>query len=65
VRASGLDIRSAAAVSQPRSPAAFLIPWLSESPSPKEADVKKCRFDEAQIIGVLREHEAGKPTAMV
>ena len=36
---------------------------MSESPSPKETDVKKSRFNEAQIIGVLREQEAGSPTA--
>jgi len=29
---------------------------------PKEADVKKSRFTEAQIIGVLREQEAGGTT---
>jgi putative transposase len=28
----------------------------------KETDVKKSRFTEAQIIGGLREHEAGSPT---
>ena len=27
----------------------------------KETDVKKSRFNEAQIIGVLREQEAGSP----
>jgi putative transposase len=29
---------------------------------PKETDVKKSRFTEAQIIGVLREQEAGGTT---
>jgi putative transposase len=38
---------------------------LSESPSSKETDVKKSRFTEAQIIGVLREQEAGSPTGEV
>ncbi len=38
---------------------------MSESPSPKETDVKKSRFNEAQIIGVLREQEAGSATADV
>lgn len=28
---------------------------------PDETDVKKSRFNEAQIIGVLREQEAGEP----
>jgi hypothetical protein len=32
---------------------------LSESPSSKETDVKKSRFNETQIIGVLREQEGG------
>jgi putative transposase len=32
---------------------------------PKETDVKKSRFNEAQIIGVLREQESGSPTAEV
>ncbi|WP_271164698.1 transposase [Brevundimonas intermedia] len=31
----------------------------------KETDVEKIRFNEAQIIGVLREQEAGSPTAEV
>ncbi|QOG07117.1 transposase [Aureimonas sp. OT7] len=31
----------------------------------KETDVKKSRFNDAQIIGVLREQEAGRPTAEV
>jgi len=31
----------------------------------KETDVKESRFNEAQIIGVLREQEAGSPTAEV
>jgi len=38
---------------------------LSESPSSKEADVKKSRFKDTQIIGVLRKQEAGNPTAEV
>lgn len=32
---------------------------------PKETDVRKSRFSEAQIIAVLREHEAGTATTEV
>ena len=38
---------------------------MSESPSTEDTDTKKSRFDEAQIIGALREQEAGSPTADV
>lgn len=36
-----------------------------ESVNLKEADIKKSRFTEAQIIGMLREQEAGGATAGV
>ena len=38
--------------------------WLRVRRS-EETDVKKSRFNEAQIIGVLREQGAGRPTAEV
>jgi len=31
-------------------------------PASKETTVKKSRFSESQIVGVLKEHEAGTPT---
>jgi putative transposase len=47
----------------------FWLTWPLSDPSicvrvrqPKETDVKKSRFTEAQIIGVLREQEAGGTT---
>ncbi len=32
---------------------------------PEETDLKKSRFNEAQIIGVLRDQEGGSPTAEI